>query len=371
MMKELINFEGNNINVIIGENSEPLFELYNVAVALGYGRKKIVKGKEYQEIQKTRITQTIKNAEIEPIKIDGQPFLTEEEVYDFMFEAKTDKCKAFRKWLSHEVLPTIRQNGAYVLDSITEEQEDNLRYATSNSRKELFMNVPIENLNEIYNECMNYNKKKSAPERIKIEKEIIATLQNRANTAIENGSAPIALVIQMEISKIQKKVTERSNRSYGTRLGNANKKLNIVQEQLEEAYEYINYIEPSEDEWKYLNLHGFSINSMYEPYVNKVTNEAGERKTRAYRMWAVDFAEEMTKLDLDIDFSNGVDVFLKFDYMPRFDCHNFSKSFIDCFANYYGVNDNNFQLKCCDKNNHVNSYDEGRIWFVVRPRTEE
>ena len=79
----------------------------------------------------------------------------------------------------------------------------------------------------------------------------------------------------------------------------------------------------------------------------------------------------MANFDLDIDFSNGVDVFLKFDYMPRFDCHNFSKSFIDCFANYYGVNDNNFQLKCCDKNTHVDSFSEGNIWFVVRPRVEE
>lgn len=363
----LIKFEEKEVNFIVGEDAEPLFEMYSVGQALGY--EVTAKGKQYPN--KKRIDKVAENAEIEPVLHGVKPYLTEEQVYDFMFESKTDKCKAFRKWLSNEVLPTIRQNGAYVSGNITEEQEDNLKYATSSSRKDLFVNVPIENLNEAYQECMHYNKKKSAPERIKIEKEIITTLQNRANAAIENGSAPIALVVQMEISKIQKNMTERSNRSYGTRLGNANKKLNIVQEQLEEAKECINYLFPREEEWQCLNLHGFSINSMYEPYMDRSTNEASERRTRAYRMWATDFAREIAKLDLDIDFSNGVDVFLKFDYMPRFDCHNFSKSFIDCFANYYGVNDNNFQLKCCDKNSHVNSFAEGNIWFVVRPRIEE
>ena len=108
-MKELKVFENQNIEIVkIG--SEPVFELYAVGQALGY--VKIAKGKEY--VRKERVDKTIENADIEPVVHNGQQYLTEEMIYDFMFEAKTDKCKVFRKWLSNEVLPSLRQNGYYL-----------------------------------------------------------------------------------------------------------------------------------------------------------------------------------------------------------------------------------------------------------------
>ena len=48
-------------------------------------------------------------------------FLTEDALYDFMLEAKTDKCKSFRKWVTKEVLPSIRKTGGYVKE---EREED-------------------------------------------------------------------------------------------------------------------------------------------------------------------------------------------------------------------------------------------------------
>lgn len=93
-MKNLIIFEGKNIDMIMGENNEPLFELYGVGQALGYERKNSA-GKEYP--RKDRIDKVLENAEIEPCVHAGTQYLNEEMIYDFMFEAKTDKCKSFRK----------------------------------------------------------------------------------------------------------------------------------------------------------------------------------------------------------------------------------------------------------------------------------
>lgn len=76
----------------------------------------------------------------------------------------------------------------------------------------------------------------------------------------------------------------------------------------------------------------------------------------------------MDKLDLDINFDNGVDIYLYFDHIKRFDASNFHKTFFDCFSNYYGVTDNNFHLKMCDTNEHVDTYDEGCIYFAIRER---
>lgn len=79
----------------------------------------------------------------------------------------------------------------------------------------------------------------------------------------------------------------------------------------------------------------------------------------------------MDKLNLNINFENGIDVYLYFEHMEKFDASNFHKSFFDCLANYYGVNDNNFHLKMCDTYNLVNSYEEGKIWFAIRERAAE
>lgn len=107
-MNELINtFEGNEVEIILNEKSEPLFEIYSTGMALGY---KTSNGYPY----KSRIDKTIKNAEISTISQAGQQYFTEEQLYDFMLECKTEKCKPFKKWVTHEVLPQIRKTGGYI-----------------------------------------------------------------------------------------------------------------------------------------------------------------------------------------------------------------------------------------------------------------
>ncbi|MDU5038413.1 hypothetical protein [Clostridium perfringens] len=130
---------------------------------------------------------------------------------------------------------------------------------------------------------MDYYSKKPATDRIKIEKEIVAALKERKLIALNNGSTALALMVGEEIEKIQKKITERSNRSYGARLAHKNKKLN-------EAYDYIGQLEPNAEEYNCLELHGFSVNSMYEPNVTEYgiirTNFNGKpllTKTKAYK----------------------------------------------------------------------------------------
>lgn len=79
---------------------------------MALGQTKESKGILYP--RKDRIEQNLKSADIEPVVHNGQPYLTESMLYDFMLEAKTDKCKSFRKWITNEVLPTIRKTGGYV-----------------------------------------------------------------------------------------------------------------------------------------------------------------------------------------------------------------------------------------------------------------
>ena len=113
-MNTLMQFEGNNVNVIWDENGDPLFEVYSTGMALEQVKKNAV-GVCYP--RRDRIDENLKKAEITPCVRNGHSYLNESQLYDFMLEARTDKCRKFRKWVTNEVLPSIRKTGNYSVSS--------------------------------------------------------------------------------------------------------------------------------------------------------------------------------------------------------------------------------------------------------------
>lgn len=111
-MEKLMKFENSNIK-IIEVNGEWLFEVYSVGMALGY----VVYGKNKNNPfpNKARINKTLENAEIKGCLHGVNTYLTESQVYNFMIEAHTQKCKVFRKWLTNEVLPALNHEGTYTM----------------------------------------------------------------------------------------------------------------------------------------------------------------------------------------------------------------------------------------------------------------
>lgn len=109
-MNEIMKFEGTAVECKEVDGVW-MFELYSVGMALG--QIKIAKGKSYP--RKDRIDENVKSAEIKPVVRNGQLFITESQVYDLMLEARTDKCRAFRKWLTNEVLPALNHKGTYTM----------------------------------------------------------------------------------------------------------------------------------------------------------------------------------------------------------------------------------------------------------------
>lgn len=111
-MNEIKVFENKDFGKIeaIELNGEWRFELYSVGMALG--QMKEAKGNLYP--RKERIDENVKNAEIKPVVHNGQLWITEPEMYDLMFETHTERVKPFKKWVTSEVLPSIRKTGGYV-----------------------------------------------------------------------------------------------------------------------------------------------------------------------------------------------------------------------------------------------------------------
>lgn len=106
-----MKFESNEISMLEIDGTW-YFELYAVGMALG--QIVTAKGKIYPN--KKRIDENVKNAEIKPVLHNAKPYITESQVYDLMLETRTEKCRAFRKWLTNEVLPTLRTTGEYKMN---------------------------------------------------------------------------------------------------------------------------------------------------------------------------------------------------------------------------------------------------------------
>lgn len=110
-MSKLMKFENTPIDIQI-INGVPMFELYSTGMALGQVKKN---GKGTIYPARDRIDKNVENAEIQPCVRNAHKYITESQLYDLMLEARTDKCRAFRKWLTNEVLPELNHNGTYNL----------------------------------------------------------------------------------------------------------------------------------------------------------------------------------------------------------------------------------------------------------------
>lgn len=118
--KILKKFEATDVIIEIIDGV-PMFELNSVGIALGYTRTVTSKGKKYFQVRTDRIAKILKSAEITGLYHDGTTFLTENQLYDFMLEAHTAKCKPFRRWIVDEVLPTINKTSGYVMEDFEED----------------------------------------------------------------------------------------------------------------------------------------------------------------------------------------------------------------------------------------------------------
>lgn len=146
-------FEGQQVE-IIELNGEVLFELYSTGLALG--QVVTAKGKQYPN--KDRIDKNVASAELEIVLHNAKPYLTEPMLYDLMLEMKTDKVKPFRKWVTNEVLPTIRKTGGYVSQGREEQFINNYFSSFSEDTRRTMLKDLVESNRELQDK-LNANSK--------------------------------------------------------------------------------------------------------------------------------------------------------------------------------------------------------------------
>lgn len=109
---QVFNFEQSNVRTVVIDN-EPYFVGKDVAEVLGYSnpQKAIRDHVDIDDKLTERIVLSGQNREVIAINESG--------VYSLIFGSKLDSAKRFKKWVTSEVLPSIRKNGSYQMPTST------------------------------------------------------------------------------------------------------------------------------------------------------------------------------------------------------------------------------------------------------------
>lgn len=111
LMNELKLFnspEFGEVRVIMSADNEPMFCLVDVCQTLGLNPSKIAQRLTDDVLSKYPIADALGRQQ-------ENNFVNEDGLYDVILDSRKKKAKMFRKWVTSEVLPTIRKTGGYVV----------------------------------------------------------------------------------------------------------------------------------------------------------------------------------------------------------------------------------------------------------------
>lgn len=109
-MSKLIpfQFENNPVRVITDDNGEPWFNAREICDALGYGnhRQAVDTHVDMDDVQKLDAIDGMGRKQL-------ANHINESGLYALIFGSTKEEAKRFKRWVTHEVLPSIRKTGAY------------------------------------------------------------------------------------------------------------------------------------------------------------------------------------------------------------------------------------------------------------------
>ena len=108
-------------------NGEPWFVAIDVAKALGYINSRDALRK-HVDAEDRRVLQKSQNATFE-IPTRGLAIINESGLYCLALSSKLPQAKAFRRWITSVVIPSIRKHGAYVTPDTLENFKSNPQFA--------------------------------------------------------------------------------------------------------------------------------------------------------------------------------------------------------------------------------------------------
>ncbi|MFJ5333739.1 Bro-N domain-containing protein [Pectobacterium sp. CHL-2024] len=123
-----MNFAGLQLDVITGHPEyELLFVATQVAQAVGFKNPAVTLGNFFKALEADPVTYSqVHNLLTSPLTdVAGRKlsrnarFITEPQVYTLILRSHATQGEPFRKWVTEEVLPSIRKSGSYNVETST------------------------------------------------------------------------------------------------------------------------------------------------------------------------------------------------------------------------------------------------------------
>ncbi len=112
----VFDFEGQEVRTVIGADGEPWFVARDVCDILELGHiSNALNGLDDDDLTVILIQSGGQNREMNIISDSG--------LYDLIFRSRKPNAKKFRKWVTSEVLPSIRKTGGYQLPGLKAEPD--------------------------------------------------------------------------------------------------------------------------------------------------------------------------------------------------------------------------------------------------------
>lgn len=108
-----------DVRIAMSENGEPLFCLADICKSIGLSNPSSVKSRLDKDDLQLIDLHALKHNEGTIVGNSNANFVTESGLYDVLLYSDSPQVKPFRKWVTSEVLPSIRKTGGYVNDSST------------------------------------------------------------------------------------------------------------------------------------------------------------------------------------------------------------------------------------------------------------
>ena len=342
------------------------FNLYDIGMGLGYTTK--AKGKLY--LRKEEISNLCERLDIKGfslsenfINIDksidfDNTYVTEDAFYDLCLESDAKNARSFRKWVTLEVLPSLRKRGVYIMENAKEEVIDNEKLFGKRRVKNTFAKADPHEIEKLYDDCINYiNDQYSTKDKITMLQSIYNGLSESnlrlSQDAVRNvGKCYDVSLLQHRV--LQDKAKYQNKRNGGIKSSKT---------------KTINKLNPPLEDYMVFDIHPMSENYMYQAVNSFQTGEAIMVRTSTYKNWLDRFPVEqaINKDELDIDWTKPIKMFIKVDCLAKFDSSNFIKATNDMILNRIYLEDDSIAKDTIISTNKiVDDYSKGKIYVYIQ-----
>ena len=116
------------VSIILDENNTAWFKGGDVAKILGYGNSREAMKKHVDVEDKKKMNELMASRNVTPL--NSQPhttYINESGLYSLIFGSKLETAKKFKRWVTNEVLPSIRETGSYTVKKEVDDNQLKLR----------------------------------------------------------------------------------------------------------------------------------------------------------------------------------------------------------------------------------------------------